>query len=278
MINKLSSILIVIILSTLLTSCSGEKMSEQSNKFPSIKDVPDETWEKLSNKKIYFGHQSVGFNIIDGIKELMKEYPQIKLNIVETKDSSKFNSGIFAHSRVGKNIDPKSKIDGLVKFMDDGLGNEVDIIFLKLCYVDIKAETNVQVLFNEYSAAMSLIKERYPQLSVLHFTNPLTKVQSGPKSVVKRLIGKPLRDYDDNVKRNEYNELLKNKYEGKEHVFDLALIESTFPDGSRTFFTTNGKTYYSLAPIYTEDGGHLNDIGKKVVAEQFLMFLANAIQ
>jgi len=36
-----------------------------------------EILEKLSQKKIYFGHQSVGFNIIDGIKDIMKENPQI---------------------------------------------------------------------------------------------------------------------------------------------------------------------------------------------------------
>ncbi len=42
---------------------------------PSIKGVPAETWQKLSQKKIYFGHQSVGNNIIDGIKDIMKENP-----------------------------------------------------------------------------------------------------------------------------------------------------------------------------------------------------------
>ncbi|BBO88550.1 hypothetical protein [Desulfosarcina ovata] len=80
-----------------------------------MKDIPDASWEKLSQKKIYFGHQSVGYNIIDGIKDLMKENPKIKLNIVETKDVNGIKGGFLAHSTVGKNTDPKSKIDDFNK-------------------------------------------------------------------------------------------------------------------------------------------------------------------
>ena len=35
------------------------------------------------------------------------------------------------------------------------------------------------------------------------------------------------------------------------------------------------KIYYSMAPEYTTDGGHLNETGRKRVAEQLLIFLAN---
>ena len=59
-------------------------MSEKNISYDTIKDVPASIWEKLSQKKIYFGHQSVGFNIMDGVQDLMKEHPAIKLNIVET--------------------------------------------------------------------------------------------------------------------------------------------------------------------------------------------------
>ena len=72
-------------------------MPEETTQFPSIKDVPNSAWEKLSQKKIFFGHQSVGFNIIDGLKDLMKENPQIKLNIVETSNPADFDAPIVAH-------------------------------------------------------------------------------------------------------------------------------------------------------------------------------------
>ncbi len=117
MLFRLKLLLAIFILSTALIGCNGGEMSKETIKFPSIKDIPAAKWEKLSQKKIYFGHQSVGFNIIDGIKDLMKENPQIKLNIVETADQSDFKLGLFAHSRVGKNVDSNGNLTGFRHFI-----------------------------------------------------------------------------------------------------------------------------------------------------------------
>ena len=40
-------------------------------------------FKPLMDKKIYFGHQSVGFNILDGVSEILKNNPSIKLNIIK---------------------------------------------------------------------------------------------------------------------------------------------------------------------------------------------------
>jgi len=40
-------------------------------------------------------------------------------------------------------------------------------------------------------------------------------------------------------------------------------------------FRKEGKKYYSMTPTYTDDGGHLNERGRKKVAEQFLLFMIN---
>jgi hypothetical protein len=271
-------ITLIFILATILSCNNGENMPAQSDKLPSIKDVPQSAWDKLAQKKIYFGHQSVGYNIIDGIKDVMKENPQIKLNIVETSNPSAFNAGVFAHSRVGKNLEPKTKIDGFIKYMDEGMGNKTDLAFLKLCYVDILQNSDVDGILNEYHAKISSLKERYPQLTIIHFTNPLTTIQSGPKAWVKKIIGREVSGYEENIKRNKFNELLINKYQGKEPVFDLATLESTLPDGTRASFDKEGKTFYCLAEKYTNDGGHLNELGRKIVAEQFLIFLAELLE
>ena len=107
MLNKIAQLLATFFLSTLLISCNGGEMPEKATKFPSIKDVSSEKWENLSQKKIYFGHQSVGFNIIDGIKDVMKENPQIKLNIVETANESDFKVGLVAPlPKTGNHITP----------------------------------------------------------------------------------------------------------------------------------------------------------------------------
>ena len=69
--------------------------------------------------------------------------------------------------------------------------------------------------------------------------------------------------------------MLRKEYEGKVPLFDIAKIESTFPDGTRCSFTKDGKTYYSMVSEYTSDGGgHLNATGRKKFAEQLLILLA----
>ena len=257
-------------------------MSEEVIKFPSIKDIPAAKWKKLSQKKIYFGHQSVGFNIIDGIKDLMKENPQIKLNLVETADQSDFELGLFAHSKVGKNVDPKSKIDEFAKFINKGIGQKADAAALKFCYVDVRKGTEVRNVFSNYKNSMSRLMKDYPDTKFVHLTVPLTSKPTGlqglvrgVKNTIKKIIGRPVFDYHDNIKRSLINEMLIQEYYGKAPIFDLAKIESTFPDGTRCTFNKDGKTYYSMVPEYTDDGGHLNKTGRKKVAEQLLIFFAN---
>ena len=275
MILNKKSLFVIMILSTLFISCNGGKMPEKTTHSPSIKDIQDSTWKKLSEKKIYFGHQSVGFNIIDGIEDVMKENPQIKLNIVETSDPSEFNTPLFAHSRVGKNTDPKSKIDAFASFVEKGIGGKADIAFFKFCYVDVTARTDVEKLFADYKNTISRLRESYPGTMLIHVTVPLTVTKTTFKTWIKKIIRKKdIWEYDDNIKRNEFNDLLRNEFEDKEPIFDLSKIESTFPDGTRSSFTKDGKTYYSLISEYTNDGGHLNDKGRKIVAEQLLIFLA----
>ena len=272
--NNKSTIILTFFLFFLI-SCSGGEMSKETIKFPSIKDVPASAWEKLSQKKIYFGHQSVGFNIIDGIKDLMKENPQIKLNIVETADQSDFKLGLFAHSRVGKNVDSKSKTDEFVEFINKGIGGKADAAALKFCYVDIKSDTNTKNVYLDYSNSISQLKKKYPDMTIIHFTVPLTTTKTTWKTWIKKAMGKKTWEYDDNIKRNEYNEMLLKEYEGKELILDIAKIESTFPNGTRCSFTKDGKTYYSMVPEYTYDSCHLNELGRKKVAEQLLILLAN---
>ncbi len=259
---------------SIIISCGG-KMDEKKKVFPSIKDVPEASWKKLAEKRIYFGHQSVGYNILDGMRDIMKENQQIILNIVETSNPEDFKAPIFAHSRVGKNEDPKSKCDSFADIIEKGLGNKTDFAFFKFCFVDITVGTNVEKVFNDYKSTMSALKRKYPQVVFIHFTSPLMTVQTGIKALIKKIIGRSIDGYDENIKRNQFNEMLRKEYEGKELVFDLAQIESTFPDGTRATFNRNGKTYLRLVSDYTNDGGHLNAKARKKVAELLLILLAN---
>jgi hypothetical protein len=257
-----------------VTCCTGGKMEPGNTTVSSIKNVSAEAWQRLSQKRIYFGHQSVGSNIVDGIKEVMKENPQIKLHIVETNNPSDFNAPTFAHSAIGKNTDPKSKIDAFADYMDTGLGNAVHISFFKFCYIDILRNADVNKIFEEYKGTLLSLRTKYPHTTFVHITAPLRTVQTGPRAWIKKIISKPIGGYDDNINRQQFNDKLRKEYSGKEPIFDLATIESTNPDGSRLSFTQDGKIGYALVPEYTDDGGHFNKRGRKIVAEQFLIFLS----
>jgi lysophospholipase L1-like esterase len=62
--------------------------------------------------------------------------------------------------------------------------------------------------------------------------------------------------------------MLREKYAG-EPLFDLAKVESTRPNGSRSFFHDGANVVYTLAPELTDDGGHLNATGRLAAAEEF---------
>ena len=235
-------------------------------------DMQGSMWSKIANKRIYFAHQSVGFNIIDGVNDLIGENPAARLKIAETIDHNSFKEPIFAHSRVGKNQSPETKVDGFVKNIEQGIGDNADYAFLKLCYVDITADTDYEKLFGYYERALAKLKESYGTTTFIHITIPVTKIQSGLKGIIKRMVGKSI-GYEDNYKRHLFNQMLRDRYNGKEPLFDLAMEESGAA-GEQAVYSLNGEKFHTLAPDYTDDGGHLNVVGRRVIAKRLLRFIA----
>jgi hypothetical protein len=274
MTRKLMANLLLVFALTLFNGCGDGKM-EPKEIFNPIQQVPESAWKKVAAKRIYFGHQSVGYDIIDGIKDLVAENPQIDLKIVESADPKDLIFPALAHSKVGTNSDPNSKVTEFTRFMDSGLGEELDMAFLKLCYVDVTANTDATAVFGGYKEKFSYLKKKYPGTTFIHLTVPLTTLQTGVKAWVKQMIGRSVDGYEDNIKREQINEMIRKEYAGKEPVFDLAMIESTKPGGSRSSFKHEDRNYYSLVPEYTYDGGHLNKMGRRIVAGNLLVLLAN---
>ncbi|MCP4138482.1 MAG: hypothetical protein GY754_46420 [bacterium] len=271
---KRSIRLIVCVLSIvplfLMTACGeGDIMNEKSAPLTKISAVQDSSLEQLTEKKIFFAHQSVGFNLVDGIKDLIKDNSKIKLNLVETGKPEDFNKGIFAHAKNGKNFNPGSKIDAFAKTMEGGLAEKADIAFFKFCYVDFNKDTDINKVFNDYKTTMAKLAKKYPKTKFVHITAPIKVKESGVTTSLKGILGK---GHEANIKRNQYNEMLKKEYSGS--IFDLAQYESTHPDGKREGIVKDGKSYYTLIPEYSHDGEHLNEKGRKIVAEQFLIFLS----
>jgi lysophospholipase L1-like esterase len=79
------------------------------------------------------------------------------------------------------------------------------------------------------------------------------------------------------MRRNEFNRLLEQTF-ADEPIFDLAASQSTYPDGRREFFQQDGQSHYSLIAGYTDDGGHLNAVGRRHVAADFVHAVADALR
>ncbi len=263
-----------LIVAVLIGLCEAEQ-SKKGRGVEKIQNITTKQWESLSEKKIFFGHQSVGYNILDGVRILMEKYPNIQLNIEETVKPTSFTGrGIFAHAKIGKNEDPVSKTIDFERLMESGGGDTFDIAFHKYCFIDINNSTDIEKLFQQYKKHMDNLKEKYPNILFVHCTVPLTTIQTGPKAWIKKVIGKPLGGVLANIKRNEFNGLLLSEYASKAPVFDLARAEATKPDGTLASFKKEGKSYLVLFDGYSSDGGHLNPEGEQAVAAKLLVFLA----
>lgn len=266
--SQISAIFLILLLST---GCEEKSSVNHKTSLGSVNYSLD-TLEinKLSNKNIFFGHQSVGFNIVSGIAQLSALNPDIVLNVQETRKFGSVEGPAFFHSTIGDNEQPILKIHDFEKILAANTDRKIDIAFLKLCYLDVNKTTDIDSLFNEYVAASYRISELYPGTILVHITVPLTVADSGIRSLIKKLLGKP----DNNIARASFNKKLIEKYGSYGRVFDLARIESTYPDGGRSSFEYAGKEYYSLVPEYAADSGHLNELGAIVVGKELLNFLA----
>jgi hypothetical protein len=262
----------------LIQGCQKETTMSNTITGESLDTVSGAAWEKLAGKRIFFGHQSVGMNILDGVDVLLKEHPALRLNIVKYADPSMFDSPVFAHAEVGRNGDPKSKCEAFEQVLETGVGSRADIAFFKFCYMDFSNDAEVLQTFETYQAMIRRVEQKYPNLTLVHVTVPLTREETGLVASVKKWIKKVLGQKSGgsyaNVGREKLNDLFRKTYGKNDPLFDLAAIESTSPSGEPVTFRHEGKMYPSLYPGYTSDGGHLNENGKRVLAQRLLLFLA----
>ena len=246
-----------------------DKMNEQHF---TIEELPTETIQSIASKKILFGHKSVGNNIMQGVQDIIasnEHHAELKIKLLdENKDITEPG---FYHYKNGKNHYPKSKCDNFLQVLSKkNLGTSLDIAFFKFCYVDIHKNINIEEIFDYYVKTIDSIKTKFPRLTIVHVTTPLYVHSKGIKAFIRNLIKGDLA----NVKRNEFNELLRTKYGGSEPIYDLAKIESQMPDGKTSTFKYKNNVYNSLSEKYTDDGGHLNKLGRYLAAKELLTILA----
>jgi len=275
---KHSMLCMAALLTALALSCTGAKKMDTTEIVKPTEAEILKGLEIIASKKIFFGHQSVGWNIIDGIKDVSSSRGIATPLIAEARTGSGISGAGLYHAEVGKNVDPMSKLRDFEAILRDGVGKSVDAALLKFCYVDFNASTDVDTLFGEYKNTMARLHAEFPELVIVYVTAPLTSDESGLKATVKRMIGRTIQGDSDNAVREAFNDKLRAEYSGKAPVFDLALIEASDAAGSATARMTGRGEYYSLRAEYTNDGGHLNEAGRQRAADWLAGALGRAFR
>lgn len=211
-------------------------------------------------KRIYFGHQSVGENILDGLGTLYRANGAPAPTIQEVTAAANVKGGErnLLHSLIGENGDPDSKLAAFASMMRSGMAERVDVALMKLCYVDIKRTTDPRTVFEHYRTTMGALEREFPRVTFVYTTIPLRTADA----------------YRNNL-RTQFNSLVRTELKDKV-VLDIAEVESRAVDGSRATDSTFGFPYEQLQSNYASDGAHLNTEGAKRVAASLVATVAGA--
>jgi hypothetical protein len=226
----------------------------------------------VASRAILFGHQSVGGNVLEGLRAVAKEQG-VELRIAEVQSAKEVQPGTFGHVLVAANGEPRRKLASFTSALG---GADPDLALVKFCYVDFDARTDAKALFADYQATLRDLRARHPRTTFVHVTVPLAADEGLLKSLAKKILGKTSGAVPANARRSEFNALLRSAFAG-EPLFDLAAVESTDGAGRAVSAKLDGQPVPMLAPEYTDDGGHLNAAGSRRAALALVDVLATAL-
>jgi hypothetical protein len=223
--------------------------------------VPTDDLSTVAATRVFFGHQSVGQNVLDGVRGIYEESGQPAPAIQD--------------AFIGENEHPLSKIEDFAARMRAGLGEQVDVAMMKLCYIDISTQTDVGTLFQTYRTTIAGLQQDLPHVTFVHVTAPLMTEPGRLSSIRARITGSTRFGPAENANRERLNALIRGEYADR-YLFDLAAVESTTPAGDRVAGTHDDERYYALHDGYATDNGHLNPTGARAAAAAWLTTVARA--
>lgn len=264
--------LLLLVVSVLVAGCTPARDELRGGR---LEATPSrEELQRFAESRVFFGHQSVGNNIIDGLEDFYAN-SNMKRPVVKGASDVAGDDRFLAHAMLGVNGDPQSKIDEFRTLLVHGLANRTDIVVLKFCYVDVTSGSDVRQVFEAYSTAMDDLSRDYPDIQIVYTTVPLS-TEATWKSRLKAAITRSIPPYTaDNIAREQYNSMVRERYGSTGRLFDIARVESTRADGSRVQGERDGREYFSLDQRIAADSGHLNDDGARLAADEFVRLVAS---
>ena len=231
--------------------------------------------QTLARMRIFFAHRSVGADLMDGLRSVAAENAVATVSVRDV--DRELPEGVFGHAMLTANGDPVSKLHDFERMVCSGIGEVADVVLFKFCYADFSAQTDPTWMFRSYDRTIRVLRIGFPHLRFLHVTAPLTTARtgSGARAAVDALRRRTPDGLVDNSRREEFNDLVRRIYDGREPVFDLAMAESTAASGAQETHDLHGRPVASLVPAYTNDGGHLNALARLKIARQLVSAIAS---
>lgn len=215
----------------------------------------------VAARKVWFGHHSVGSDVLEGVASLVRE---------EAIDL------VISEGPLGENGKPLEKFRD---FERESITSDAELVLMKLCYADFTPASDAPALVDAYVAAVARIRAARPGIRIVHVTPPLTAREVDSWARLSRALGRPVWGDGANLRRLEFAEGVAMHFPG-EPLFDLGLLESTRDDGVREIHSVAGVGGARMVPFlwsgWSRDGGHLNDDGKRMAARALLRTLAAA--
>ena len=227
--------------------------------------------------RVFLGPQSVGENLMEGIRLLHRRGAVTAPRVLEVGVDLPDQGGFLVHARIGRNEDPLGKIEDFDRLLRAGTAERVEVAMMKLCYIDVTSSTDVDALFTTYRETLRALQQDFPDVAFVHSTVPLTTEAGRLARWKTRLGGSDRFGQAENVARERLNTLIRQEY-GDDLLFDLAAVESTAPDGTRAGGRFGGQPYLVLHPGYAVDEGHLNDLGATTAAAEWIRVVRRAAQ
>ena len=265
---RMGGVVVVALIAAMSLAVFLQEGSRDAESLPADLPSNEEGLAVSARTPVFFGHQSVGSNILGGVPAVFATAGLEAPDIVESS-SPPDTEAAFANAYIGQNGDPVGKFNDFAQMIRSGYGDWARVAFMKLCYLDVVEGTDVGAVFAEYKATMAQLEQEFPEVDFMHLTVPLT-TEPDLKTKLKVAVGRGTDHRANNVKREQYNALIRAEYGGAGGLVDVAAMESTKPDGTRVTGEVDGSPYFALYDGYSSDPGHLNDAGAHVAAAGLL--------
>ncbi len=218
--------------------------------------------DAIRSTRVFFGHQSVGADTIEGMAALGFGDPWVYWAF---PDDAGYNGGAyFGQEMIGENRHPAGKVEAFRAFMiDDAYGARVDLAGFKLCFQDFEddaggdaagSSAELAALELTYAAAIDQVRAQFPGVRLFHVTPPLVAAAEWSA--------------DQNAARVALGDWLKHTYGPTDVIFDLQDVESIDPSTQQRC-TAMGAWALCDANA-ADDHAHLSTGGKERMAKAMM--------